>query len=275
MELTDCAFPLVNSYIPTFSYEEAFTNADYAILVGGFPRRKGMVRADLLKKNAPIFKGAGEAINKYAKKTIKTLVVANPANTNALVTAINAPSIPRENFAALTRLDANRAKGQISVKLGVTADRVRNEIIWGNHSKSQVPDISQATVVRGDKAESVVEAIGAEYKEYLPQFRSLVQQRGAAIIAARGFSSAMSAANAAVNCVRDWHFGTRPGQWVSMAVLGDGSYGISKDVFYSYPVTITDGKWKIVQDLEVDGETQELMKASEAELNEERAALGL
>lgn len=275
MELLDGAYPLLNRIIPTADYAEAFTDADYAILVGGFPRKPGMLRGDLIKRNAPIFKGAGEAINKYAKKTIKTVVVANPANTNCLITASNAPSIPKENFCALTRLDFNRASAQVAVKLGVTADRIRNVIIWGNHSKSQVPDVSQATVVRDDKEVSVVDALGADYATFLPAFRTRVQQRGKEVMEARGFSSAMSAANAAVNCVRDWHFGTRPGQTVAMAVYSDGSYGIEKGIFYSFPVTIKDGQWTIVQGYKVDDETQALMKASEEELVGERKSVGL
>lgn len=275
MELRDGAYPLLNAIIPTADYAEAFADADYAILVGGFPRRKGMLRGDLIKKNEPIFRSAGEAINKYAKKTIKTLVVANPANTNALLCATAAPSIPKENFCALTRLDFNRANAQVAVKLNVTADRIRNIIIWGNHSKSQVPDISQATVVRDDKEQSVVEALGAEYAEFVPAFRTRVQHRGKEVIDARGLSSAMSAANAAVNCVRDWHFGTRPGQTVAMAVYSDGSYGIAKGIFYSFPVTIKDGRWSIVQDYKIDDETMGLMKASEEELVTEAKTVGL
>lgn len=275
MELVDGAYPLLNQIIPTADYAEAFQDADYAILVGGFPRRKGMVRADLLAKNAPIFKGTGEAINKFAKKTIKTLIVANPANTNCLITAMNAPSIPKENFCAMTRLDFNRASGQVALKFNTSADRVRNVIIWGNHSKSQVPDISQAVVVQDDKEVKVVDALGGDYATFLPAFREKVQTRGKAVIDARGFSSAMSAANAAVNCVRDWHFGTRPGQTVAMAVWSDGSYGVEKGIFYSFPVTIKDGQWTIVQGYELDEETQTLMKASEEELLNERKEVGL
>jgi len=269
MELDDCAYPLVDDIVCTDKAEVAFKDVDYAVLVGGFPRKKGMLRKDLLAKNSPIFKAMGEALEKYAKKTVKVVVVANPANTNCLIAATNAPSIPKKNFCALTRLDYNRARNQIAQKLGVKSPSVENIVIWGNHSKTQVPDVNNATV-SGKKA---TEQLDAKYlkEEFIP----CVQGRGKAIIDARGFSSALSAANAVKDCLRDWVNGTPKGQTVAMAVYSDGSYGIEKGIFYSFPCTAKDGEYTIVTDYKVTDDVKALMKASEKELCEEKAEAGL
>jgi len=271
MELDDCAYPLVEDIICTADANEAFKDADYAVLVGGFPRKKGMVRADLLAKNAPIFKAMGEALEKNAKKTCKVLVVANPANTNCLICASHAPSIPKENFCALTRLDFNRARSQISTKLGVASTEIKNIVIWGNHSKTQVPDVSNATI-SGKKA-SEMDALSEEYlkKEFIP----CVQGRGKAIIDARGLSSAMSAANGAKDCMRDWVQGTPDGQTVAMAVYSTGHYGMTKGIFYSVPCTCKDGKYTVVTDYKVGDDIKALMTASEKELVEEAKEAGV
>jgi len=271
MELDDCAYPLVESIICTSDANEAFKDAEYAVLVGGFPRKKGMVRADLLAKNAPIFKAMGEALEKNAKKTCKVLVVANPANTNCLICASHAPSIPKENFCALTRLDFNRARSQISTKLGVPSTEIKNIVIWGNHSKTQVPDVSNATI-SGKKA-SEFDALTDDYlkKEFIP----LVQGRGKAIIDARGLSSALSAANGAKDCMRDWVQGTPDGETVAMAVYSTGEYGMTKGIFYSVPCTCKDGKYTVVTDYKVGDDIKALMAASEKELVEEAKEAGV
>jgi len=271
MELDDCAYPLVENIICTSDANEAFKDAEYAVLVGGFPRKKGMVRADLLAKNAPIFKAMGEALEKNAKKTCKVLVVANPANTNCLICASHAPSIPKENFCALTRLDFNRARSQISTKLGVPSTEIKNIVIWGNHSKTQVPDVSNATI-SGKKA-SEFDALTDDYlkKEFIP----LVQGRGKAIIDARGLSSALSAANGAKDCMRDWVQGTPDGETVAMAVYSTGEYGMTKGIFYSVPCTCKDGKYTVVTDYKVGDDIKALMAASEKELVEEAKEAGV
>jgi len=271
MELDDCAYPLVEEIICTDDANVAFKDADYAVLVGGFPRKKGMVRADLLAKNAPIFKAMGEALEKNAKKTCKVLVVANPANTNCLICATHAPSIPKENFCALTRLDFNRARSQISTKLSVPSTEIKNIVIWGNHSKTQVPDVSNATI--GGKKASEIEALTADYltKEFIP----LVQSRGKAIIDARGLSSALSAANGAKDCLRDWVCGTPDGETVAMAVYSTGAYGMTKGIFYSVPCTCKDGKYTVVTDYKVGDDIKALMTASEKELCEEAKEAGI
>jgi len=275
MELRDCAFPLITKIVGTCDYREAFTDADLCVLIGAFPRKKGMVRADLLKKNASIFKGQGEAMNKYAKKTCKTLVVGNPANTNAKICSTYAPSIPKENFHAMTRLDHNRAASQIATRLNIGVDRIKNIIIWGNHSKTQYPDVNHAFITDMPQpgfATSVRTAVNDD--RYLDgEFIKTVQQRGAAIIAARGLSSAASAANAALNHVRDWFLGTKPGEWVSMGVPSDGSYGIAPGVVYSFPCTCAGGEYKIVQGLKIDENSRVLMEATEKELRDEFAQL--
>jgi len=266
MELDDCAYPLLQQIICTDKADEAFDNADYAVLVGGFPRKKGMVRADLMAKNAPIFKSMGQALEAKAKKTVKVLVVANPANTNCLIAATYAPSIPKKNFCALTRLDYNRARSQIANKCGVSTTAIENMVIWGNHSKTQVPDINNATINGSPATEN--KELTAEYltKEFIPT----VQSRGKAIIDARGFSSALSAANATKDCLRDWVRGTPEGQTVAMSVFSEGAYDIAKGIFYSVPCTTKDGEFTVVTDYKVTEDIKALMKESEKELLEEK-----
>lgn len=245
--------------------KEAFTDLDFAFLVGSFPRKDGMERKELLAKNAAIFKEQGKALNDYSKKTVKVLVVGNPANTNALIAQTCAPSIPKENFSAMTRLDHNRALSLLAAKAGVAASEVQNVIIWGNHSSTQYPDAHHATV-SGHAASSKVP------EDFLKgEFITSVQKRGAAIIKARGLSSAASAAVAAVDHMRDWVLGTPAGKHVSMAVPSDGSYGIEAGVIFSYPVTIQNGKYHIVQGLEVSDFSRNLLTATHNELKEERA----
>eukprot|EP01084_Bolivina_argentea_P266675 452399_1 len=269
MELDDCAYPLVNEIVCTDNADVAFKDADYAVLVGGFPRKKGMLRKDLLAKNAPIFKAMGQAIEKNAKKTIKVLVVANPANTNCLICATNAPSIPKRNFSALTRLDFNRARNQIAQKIKCKSQNVKNLVIWGNHSATQVPDINNATA----NGKDVSGQVDAKYvtEEFIPT----VQKRGKAIIEARGFSSALSAANAAKDCMRDWVNGTADGETVAMAVYSEGAYDIAKGIYYSVPVTCKEGDYSVVTDYKVTEDVKALMKASEKELLEEKSEAGL
>lgn len=229
------------------------------------PRREGMERKDLLSANVKIFKVQGEALDKHAKKDVKVLVVGNPANTNALICSHYAPSIPKENFTAMTRLDQNRATSMIAAKCATGVTNVKNIIIWGNHSATQYPDCKSALV----KGESAVAAINDD--AYLNgEFIEKVQKRGAAVISARKMSSAMSAANAASEHVRDWWFGTRAGEFVSMGVVSDGSYGVPKDIVFSFPVTIQQGKWSIVQGLTVDDFAKTKLAFTAAELLEEK-----
>jgi len=274
MELNDCAFPLVTKIVPTSDYKTAFENVDVALLVGAKPRGPGMQRADLLSQNAAIFAGQGKALDQYASKNVKVVVVGNPANTNAMIAMTNAPSIPKQNFTALTRLDQNRAMAQIAQKTGKPVSSVKNVIIWGNHSQTQYPDVNHAFIASGGKKS----AVRAEIKndEYLNgEFIKLVQDRGAAIIAARKLSSAASAANATVDHMHDWLLGTPQGEVVSMAVCSDGSYGVPKGLIYSYPVTCKAGKWTIVQGLKIDAFSQKKMDITTAELVEEKkSALG-
>ncbi|MET0377496.1 MAG: malate dehydrogenase [Spongiibacteraceae bacterium] len=267
MELDDCAFPLLANVICTDDPAVAFKDTDYALLVGARPRGPGMERKDLLEANAAIFSVQGKAINNNAKKTIKVLVVGNPANTNSLIAQRNAPDIDPNNFTAMTRLDHNRAVTQIAQKLGATVNDVTNMTIWGNHSSTQYPDLFH-TKVKGKVAIDQIDQ--AWYKE---TFIPAVQQRGAAIIAARGASSAASAANAAIDHMRTWALGTEGDNWVSMGVYSDGSYGIQKGLIYSFPVRCKGGKWEIVQGLAIDAFSQEKMKATEKELAEERDAV--
>jgi malate dehydrogenase len=245
----------------------AFKDADYALLVGARPRGPGMERKDLLEANAAIFSVQGKAINDNASRNIKVLVVGNPANTNALITQRNAPAINPNNFTAMTRLDHNRAVTQIAQKTGTTVKDVKHMTIWGNHSATQYPDLFH-TEVKGKRAIDLVDL--AWYKE---SFIPVVQQRGAAIISARGASSAASAANAAIDHMRTWALGTEGDDWVSMGVLSDGSYGIEKGLIYSFPVRTKNGEWEIVQGLEIDPFSQEKMTATEKELGEERDAV--
>ncbi|KAL9649767.1 hypothetical protein ABK040_009582 [Willaertia magna] len=269
MEITDSAYPLVENVVATADTKEAFTDIDVCIMVGAFPRREGMERKDLLEKNASIFKVQGQALDQYAKKTVKVLVVGNPANTNCLIAKTYAPSIPPENFSALTRLDHNRAKAQIAQHLNTNVSNVHNVTIWGNHSSTQVPDVAHGYAVLNGEKKSIYESINND--EYLRnEFVSVVQKRGAAVIAARKLSSATSAAKAIGDHMRDWLLGTPEGEWVSMAIPSDGSYGIKEGLIFSYPVTCKDGNVTIVQGLKVDEWTRSKLDITEKELREER-----
>jgi len=267
MEIEDGVYPLVEAVIPTIDPAVAFKDVDYAILVGGFPRAAGMERKDLLAKNAPIFQAMGEGLQIYAKSTCKVLVVANPANTNCLTCSTYATKIPKCNFAALTRLDQNRASAQVASKLGVPVRSVSNVVVWGNHSNTQVPDVSNAVVtINGKKASPELDE-----KWVMRVFIPCIQQRGKAVMELRGFSSAASAANAIKDCIHDWHFGTPIGEYVSLAVYSDGShYGVAKDIFYSFPITCKDGTYSVVSDLKINDDIRSLMKKSEEELLIER-----
>ncbi len=264
MELDDCAFPLLHGIVATDDPNVGFANADYALLVGAMPRRKGMERKDLLTANSKIFSVQGKAINEHASKNIKVLVVGNPANTNALITMANAPTIKHGNITAMTHLDHNRALSQLASKTGKHSTDVKKLTIWGNHSSTQYPDISHATI-SGEPACRQI-----EQNWYRDTFIPSVQKRGAAIIEARGASSAASAANAAIDHIRTWEAGTDEGDWVSMAIPSDGSYGIDEGLIYSFPCTCSDGEYKIVQGLEIDEFSREKMDATLAELKEER-----
>ena len=267
MELDDCAFDTLAGLVATDDPNVAFKDSDYALLVGARPRGPGMERKDLLEANAAIFSVQGKAINDHASREIRVLVVGNPANTNALIASSNAPDIDAANFTAMTRLDHNRAIAQLAHKTGSHVSDVRRMTIWGNHSATQYPDIHHAEVKGRNAAELVDEAWLAG--EFIP----VVQQRGAAIIKARGASSAASAASAAIDHMRDWALGTPDGDWVSMGIPSDGSYGIEPGVVYSYPVRCKDGGYEIVQNLEVSEFSRERMTATEVELREERAAI--
>jgi malate dehydrogenase len=267
MELEDCAFPLLAGIVCTDDPDTGFKDADYALLVGARPRGPGMERKDLLEANAAIFSVQGKAINDNASRDIKVLVVGNPANTNALITQRNAPDIDPRNFTAMTRLDHNRAKTQIAQKTGKTVNDVSNMTIWGNHSATQYPDLFN-TVVDGQPAINLVDQSWYE-EEFIP----VVQQRGAAIIKARGASSAASAANAAIDHMRSWALGTSGDDWVSMGVYSDGSYGITEGLIYSFPCRCGNGDWSIVQDVQVGEFSQAKMSATEQELIEERDAV--
>nr|CAB3263709.1 malate dehydrogenase, cytoplasmic-like [Phallusia mammillata] len=272
LELQDCALPSLKNITATSDVQEAFTDIDYAILVGAMPRRQGMERKDLLKANAKIFEQQGKALDTYSKKTVKVLVVGNPANTNCLIAATCAPSIPKKNFTCLTRLDHNRAKAQIAGRLGITANCVENAIIWGNHSSTQYPDVSHASVKIGDKPkQSVVEAVKDD--AWLNgDFITTVQKRGAAIIEARKLSSAMSAAKAICDHIRDWHFGTPAGQWTSMGIYSTGKfYEIAENLIYSMPVYIDDqGCYKVEDGLSISDASRARMDATANELLAER-----
>ena len=264
MELDDCAFPLLKDVICSDDPKVAFKDADYALLVGARPRGPGMDRKDLLEANAAIFSVQGKAIDQVASKAIKVLVVGNPANTNALITQRNAPSIDPRQFTAMTRLDHNRAMSQLAQKTGVDTTSITNMLVWGNHSSTQYPDLHHAKI-NGAAAIDMV-----EQDWYESTFIPVVQQRGAAIIKARGASSAASAASAAVDHMRSWALGTEGDDWVSMSVHSDGSYGIEKGLVYSFPCRCKGGDWEIVQGLEINEFSQARMKASEQELSEER-----
>lgn len=267
MELDDCAFPLLAGIVTTDDPNIAFKDTDYALLVGARPRGPGMERKDLLEANAAIFSVQGKAINDHASRQIKVLVVGNPANTNALIAQRNAPDIDPRQFTAMTRLDHNRALSQLGEKLGVSINEINKITIWGNHSSTQYPDLFHAVV----KGEVAIDKVEREWYEtsYIPT----VQQRGAAIIAARGASSAASAANAAICHIRDWALGTPAADWVSMGVYSDGSYGIEEGLIYSFPCTCANGQWSIVQGLDIDAFSRARMTVTEKELQEERDAV--
>lgn len=263
MEIEDCAFPLLQEIIQTDSTDVAFKDADYCLLVGARPRGPGMERKDLLEANAKIFSVQGKAINDHASRDVKVLVVGNPANTNALIAYHNAPDLKPEQFTAMTRLDHNRAMAQLADKTGRHSTDVEGMIIWGNHSATQYPDIHHCRVA-GQAATELVDMSWVK-DDFIPT----VQQRGAAIIKARGLSSAASAGNAAIEHMRDWALGT-DGKTVSMGIPSDGSYGISEGLVYSFPVTCSKGEYQIVQGLDINDFSREHMQKSEAELNEER-----
>jgi malate dehydrogenase len=266
MELNDCAFPLVKGIVGTDKLEEAFKGTDYALLVGSRPRGPGMERKDLLSANGAIFGPQGKALNDHARKDVKVLVVGNPANTNSLIAQQNAPDLNARNFTAMTRLDHNRAISQLAEKTGADSTEIESVVIWGNHSATQYPDLHAATV-NGKPAMDLIDQ-GWYNDEYIPT----VQQRGAAIITARGASSAASAAGAAIDHMHDWHHGTN-GKVISMAIPSDGSYGIAPGIIYSYPVICKDGDYEIVQGLEINEFSRAKMNATEAELREERTAV--
>jgi len=269
MEMLDCALPLVRGIVPTADPAVAFKDIEAAFLVGAMPRKEGMERKDLLAANVKIFKVQGDALDKYAKKTVKVLVVGNPANTNAFICSKYAPSIPKENFTAMTRLDQNRAQAQVAAKLGVGVENINNVIIWGNHSSTQYPDARFAIVKKDGERSKLLDHLSD--KTWLQdQFVSTVQKRGAAVIAARKMSSAMSAAKAACDHMRDWWQGTAEGVWVSMGVLSDGSYGAAEGTIFSYPVVCVNKGWRIIKDLPVDDFSKNKLEQTSQELAEER-----
>lgn len=267
MELDDCAFPLLAGIVCTDDPNVAFKDAEYALLVGARPRGAGMERKDLLEANAAIFSVQGKAINDHAARSIRVLVVGNPANTNALIAQRNAPGIDPRQFTAMTRLDHNRALSQLAAKLGGSVNDVRKMTIWGNHSSTQYPDLFHAFY----KGKVAIDQVERDWYEntFIPD----VQQRGAAIIKARGASSAASAASAAIYHMRDWAQGSAQDDWVSMGVYSDGSYGIEEGLIYSFPCVCTNGEWEIVKGLEIDEFSQAKMRATEQELQEERDAV--
>ena len=267
MELDDCAFGTLAGIVATDDPDAAFKDADYALLVGARPRGPGMERKDLLEANAAIFSVQGKAMNDHASRDIKVLVVGNPANTNSLIAQANAPDLNPRNFTAMTRLDHNRAKAQLAAKTGSHVNDIKHMSIWGNHSATQYPDVNHASV-SGKSATDLVD------QDWLAdEFIPVVQQRGAAIIKARGASSAASAASAAIDHMHDWILGTPDGDWVSMGIPADGSYGIEPGIIYSYPVRCSGGDYEIVQGLDIDDFSRERMTKTEAELREERAAI--
>jgi malate dehydrogenase len=264
MELNDCAFPTLNKIVATDDAKVAFRDCNVAMLVGARPRGPGMERKDLLLANAQIFSAQGKALNEVAHRQVKVLVVGNPANTNSLIAKANAKDLNPRNFTAMTRLDHNRALSQLAEKTGKHTTAITRMTIWGNHSATQYPDLSH-TLVDGKPAKSLVDQKWIE-ETFIP----VVQQRGAAIIKARGASSAASAASAALDHIHTWFHGTAPGDWISMGVPSDGSYGIKEGVIYSYPVTTKDGEYQIVQGLSVDEFSRKRMDATDTELREER-----
>jgi malate dehydrogenase len=264
MELNDCAFPTLNKVVATDDARVAFKDCHAALLVGARPRGPGMERKDLLLANAQIFSAQGKALNDVASRDVRVLVVGNPANTNALIAMKNAPSLKPQSFTAMTRLDHNRALSQLAEKTGTHVNDIQKMIIWGNHSATQYPDINHS-FVKGQPARSLVDADWIE-KTFIPT----VQQRGAAIIKARGASSAASAGSAAIDHIRDWFRGSAQGDWVSMGIPSDGSYGIPEGVIYSYPVVCRGGQYEIVQGLAIDEFSRKRMDATHQELLEER-----
>lgn len=267
MELNDCAFPLLQDIVATSDLDTGFRDADNVFLVGARPRGAGMERADLLHANAAIFEPQGRAINHHASREVKVLVVGNPANTNALIALSNAPDLDPKQFTCMTRLDHNRAVSQMAAKTGTHVNDIKKMIIWGNHSSTQYPDIHHCTV-NGKPATELVEQTWY-HLDFIPS----VQQRGAAIIKARGASSAASAASAAIDHMRTWVQGTAKDDWTSMGIPADGSYGISEGILYSYPVTCSGGEYQIVEGLETGDFSREKMVITEEELRDERAAI--
>ena len=267
MELNDCAFPLLQNVVATDDVNVAFKDVNFALLVGARPRGPGMERKDLLTANGAIFGPQGKALNDHAARDVRVVVVGNPANTNALIAASNAPDLDRRQFTAMTRLDHNRALSQLAEKTGSHVNDIKKMLIWGNHSSTQYPDIRFCSV-KGRPATELV-----EQDWYRNEFIPTVQQRGAAIIKARGASSAASAGSSALDHMRSWALGTPEGDWVSMAIPSDGSYGIPEGVIYSYPCVCKNGKYEIVQDLDIDDFSRERMQLTDQELREERAAV--
>ncbi len=268
MELEDCAFPLLGGMVAASDPMVAFKDADIALLVGARPRSADMERKDLLEANGRIFAPQGKALNAVARRDVKVLVVGNPANTNALIAMKNAPDLKPAQFTAMMRLDHNRAVSQVAQKLGKPVSSIRKVTVWGNHSATQYPDVFQSEC-DGKKAWPMINDQNWLEKEFIPT----VQKRGTAIIQARGLSSAASAANAAIDHVRDWVMGTRDGDWVSMGIPSDGSYGIPEGVLYGYPVTCKDGRFQIVKGLDVSDFSRARMQATLKELNEERDSI--
>lgn len=269
MELNDCAFPLLAGLVKSDDPNVAFGDAEFAILVGAMPRKKGMERSDLLEANGGIFGPQGKAINDHAKRDVKVLVVGNPANTNALIAQRAAPDLNPKQFTAMTRLDHNRAMSQVADKLGATVNDVKKMTIWGNHSATQYPDLFHCEV-KGQNAATAINDQAWLEDDFIPT----VQKRGAAIIAARGLSSAASAANAAIDHMHDWVHGTPPHDWVSMAIPSEGSYGVPEGIISSFPCTAAGGEYSIVQGLELDDFSREKIDASAAELVAERETVG-
>ncbi|KAK4801271.1 hypothetical protein SAY86_021758 [Trapa natans] len=271
MELADSAFSLLKGVLATTDVVEACNGVDIALMVGGFPRKDGMERKDVMKKNVAIYKAQASALEQHAAANCKVVVVANPANTNALILREFAPSIPPKNITCLTRLDHNRALGQISEKLNVPVSSVKNVIVWGNHSSTQYPDANHAIIVDpGSGRERSAREMVADDNWLKTEFQTIVRQRGAAIIKARKLSSALSAASAVCDHMRDWILGTPEGTWVSMGVCSDGSYGIEPGLLYSFPVTCRKGQWSIVQGLNIDEFSRARMDATARELAEEK-----
>jgi len=268
MELEDCAFPLLAGVSIHDRPEDAFEGCNVALLIGARPRTKGMERSDLLEANGGIFKPQGQAINDHAADDVKVLVVGNPANTNCLIAMSNAPDVPRERFTAMTRLDHNRAIAQVAAKLGVPVSEITNVTIWGNHSTTQYPDLVHAKVSGNDAWDAIDDEAWIK-DEFIPR----VQKRGAEVIETRGASSAASAANAAIDHVHDWVLGTPDGDWISMSVPSDGSYGVEEGLISGFPCTCLGGEWTIVEGLDIDDFSRERIDASADELKQERDAV--